>query len=332
MTNTPDFRVMLGDQDLTSKIRPRLISLRISEKRGGDADQLDITLDDTDGRLALPAQGAKLSIRLGWKSGSEVQLGLVDKGIFVVDELEHSGPPDTIVIRARSADFTTVLGTRRDKSWHDTNLGAIINEIGGRHRLTVRCAPALASIAVKALSQTRESDIAFLRRLGREHDAVATIKRGALIFSPIGAGVTASGKALPSLTITRAAGDRHAFRIEQREEAGKVTASWHDRKGAAKKTVSAGAGNGTERKLARVYPTEAAARKAAAAESKRAGRAPKKLDLTLALGRTDIYPEQRAAAIGFKSEIDAVTWLVAEVEHSLDAGGYRTALKLELAA
>lgn len=331
MTPTPDFRLTLGGKDLSPKIRPRLISLRLTEKRGGDADQLDLVLDDSDGRVALPPEGAELSLALGWKSGDGVPIGLVDKGRFTVDAVAHTGPPDTVTISASAADFASALTTRREQSWHATTLGAVIKTIAARHKLQARCAPALASIGLGALAQQRESDIAFLRRLGREHDAVASIKSGCLIFAPIGAGITATGKPLPSVTIRRRDGDRHSYRVEKREAAGKVVAEWHDRKGAKKKKVEVGSGDGAERKLSRVYASEAEARRAATAESKRAGRAPRSLDLTLALGRADLSPEQPATASGYKAEIDAQHWLLGEVTHQLDdRGGFTTAIKLEL--
>ncbi len=333
MTPTADFRITLDGKDLSPRIRPRLISLRITEKRGGDADQLDLVLDDSDGKLVLPPEGAVLTVALGWKAGAGVPIGLVDKGRFKVDEVEHSGPPDTVIIRASAADFASSLTTRREQSWHATTLGAVVKTIAGRNKLDARCAPALASKAVKALSQERESDIAFLRRLGKESDAVATIKAGCLIFAPIGAGITATGKPLPGITIRRRDGDRHSYRVEKREVAGKIVAEWHDRKGARKKKVEVGSGDGPERKLSRVYPTEAEAKRAATAESKRAGRAPRSLNLTLALGRADISPEQPTTAQGFKADIDAQQWLVEEANHQLDdRGGFTTAIKLELRA
>jgi len=330
VNNVPDFRVTLDGTDLTDRIRPRLITLRLSERRGGDADQLEITLDDSDGRLAMPREGATLSVQLGWSAGSGVTVGLVDKGKFTVDEVEHSGPPDQITIRARAADFTSAIATRREKSWHDTTLGAIVKEIAGRNRLMPRCAPALASIAVKAMAQTRESDLALLRRLGREHDAVATVKAGALILAPTGAATTATGAAIPAITISRGDGDRHSFRIRKREEAGSVSADWHDRKGAKKKTVTVGSGTGEVKRLARTYPTEDAARRAATAEQGRVTREPRSLDLGLALGRLEIYPDRAVTVTGFKSEISAVKWLVADVTHELlPDRGFTTALTLE---
>jgi phage protein D len=90
IANIPDFRVSLDGRDLTGTIRSRLISLGITEKRGDEADQLDIVLDDSDGRLELPAAGAVLTVQLGWKQGSDVRPGLIDKGSFKVDEVEHS--------------------------------------------------------------------------------------------------------------------------------------------------------------------------------------------------------------------------------------------------
>ncbi len=330
VNNVPDFKVTLDGTDLTDRIRPRLITLRLSERRGGDADQLEITLDDSDGRLAMPREGATLSVQLGWSAGSGVTVGLVDKGKFTVDEVEHSGPPDQITIRARAADFTSAIATRREKSWHDTTLGAIVTEIAGRNRLTPRCAPALASIAIKAMAQTRESDIALLRRLGREHDAVATVKAGALILAPTGNATTTTGAPIPAITISRSDGDRHSFRIRKREEAGSVLADWHDRKSAKKKTVTVGSGTGEVKRLARTYPTEDAARRAATAEQGRATREPRSLDLGLALGRLEIYPDRAVTVTGFKGEISAVKWLVADVTHELlPDRGFTTALTLE---
>ena len=114
-TLTPDFMLTLESKDITGNISDRLINLSMTDNRGFEADQLDIELDDTDGLVALPIRGAVLSLYLGWKG-----FALVDKGRFTVDEVEHRGAPDTVTIRARSADFRGTLNSRREESWHDT--------------------------------------------------------------------------------------------------------------------------------------------------------------------------------------------------------------------
>ncbi len=329
-SNIPDFRVTLDGEDLTSRLRPMLMSLTITEKRGDEADQLDITLDDSKGRIALPRAGAILAVELGWLQGSDVEPGLFPKGSYKVDEIEHSGPPDTISIRASSADFTSNLRVRREKSWHDTTIGAVVREIAGRNGLEARCSASLASIAVPLVAQSRESDMALLRRLGREYDAVATIKAGKLLFAPIGAGVSASGQALPRLTIRRRDGDHHSYRLEKREAAEGVTAEYHDRKAATRKSVTVGKADGA-RKLSHVYASESSAHRAARSQMSRAKRAPASFDITLALGRADIFPEQKASTLGFKAEIDATEWIVGSVTHTFSDRGLSTGLKLESA-
>ena len=331
IANKPDFRITLDGTDLSPAMRPRLVSLTLNEKRGDDADTLEITLDDSDGRLALPPTDAVLHLQLGWLQGSDVEPGLIDKGSFKVDAVSHKGTPDQVVIKAKSADFTGNLKTRREKSWHDTTVGAVVNEIAGRNGLQARCAPALASIQLKTLVQSRESDMALLRRLGREHDAVATVKRGALIFNPIGAGASPGGKTFPSIALTRRDGDQHSFEITRREQTGGVTASYHDRKKAKHEHVTVGKADGA-RRLSRVHPNEASARSAAKAAHGRSGRQAVTFDYTLALGRADLFPELKVSVSGFKKMIDGTAWLVGEVFHTMTDKGYTVGLKLEQAS
>lgn len=327
-TNIPDWRVTLDGKDLTSTMKPRLCDLTLTEKRGGEADQLDITLSDHDGRLAIPQPGARIHLQIGWAAGSDVAVGLVDKGDFVVDAVEHGGPPDTLTIRARSADLSGNMRNRREKSWHDTTLGAVVKDVAGRHGLTPRISAALAAKPVKTATQSRESDLAFLNRLGKQYDAVATIKKGSLIFAPIGSGMTATGKAIPSATIRRSDGDRHRFSIEKQEEVTGIEASYHDLGSAKKKTVTAGK-KGNTRRLSRTYATEAEAKAAASAEQSRIGRQPRKLSFSLALGRADLFPEKRITASGFKAEIDKHAWLISQVAHRIGGGGFVTDLDME---
>ena len=331
INNIADWAVTLDGADLSDKLRPRLISLSLSEKRGDEADQLDIVLTDADGLLAIPKEGAVLTVSLGWKQGRDVTAGLVGKGSFKVDDVSHSGPPDQVTIRARAADFTSAIRNRRSHSWKATTLGKVLKDVAGRNGLTAKVSATLAAIALPALTQSRESDIALLRRLGREHDAVATIKAGNLIFAAKGAGTTSSGKQLPTLSISRAMGDSHSWQRQKRDGQEGVSASWHDRKGAKKQTITVGKEDGAK-KLRKTYPDAASARRAAQAERDRLKRAPATLDLKLALGRPDAAPESRVKVSGYKSEIDATTWLIAEVTHRLDkGGGFTTDIRLETA-
>lgn len=322
---SPDFSITNDGTPLTNKVLPRLISLTITECRGDEADMLDLVLDDSDGKLALPNKGAVLAVSMGWTGAP-----LVDKGTFTVDEVEHSGAPDIITVRARSASMTKGMGERNEKSWHKLTLADIIKTIAGKHDLTPTVDDALGKIAIPHIDQTHESDMSFLTRLAKRHDAVMTVKEGRLLFLPIGAGVTVSGKPLPVVVIERSSGDQHRYHSAAREHYDGVRAYWHDSGKGRRKTVYVGGENGRNLKtLPEVYPTKDEATREATSELQRIKRGAATLDYTLALGRPEIRPELGATVRGFKPEIDGADWLVERATHTIADGGLVTNLTLE---
>lgn len=321
------FQVLLDGKDITDRVSPRLLSLTLTEARGDEADQLDLVIDDADGKMAIPKRGAELAVSLGWAGQA-----LVGKGKFKVDDVEHSGAPDTITLRARSADFTSDLRLRRERSWTDTTAGQVLADIAGRHGLTLKVSDNLAGQELPILAQSRESDLQVLRKLGKQFDAVATIKSGMLLFAPIGAGKTASGKDLPPFRVRRQDGDRHSWKAADRDGAYTgVTASWRSSAGAKRHSERAGK-TGKVKHLRRVYSTKVDAQRAAKAEWARVQRGGATLSLNLALGRPDLFPELQGAVSGFgKPEFDHGSWLIVRTVHTLAAGGLVTALELETA-
>lgn len=332
------WKVVLDGKDLTDAIAPRLISLSIAEKRGDEADQLDLVMHDTDGLLDIPPKGAVLKVQMGWRQGSDLPVGLIDKGSFKVDEANWRGPPDQITIRARSVDMGDGWRVRRQRSFVGETVDTIIGAIATDNGLTPKVDAALGAKIITALGNGAKSDAALLRMLGKRFDAVATVKEATLIFAPIGSGKTASGSDIPSETIARRQTvDADYSRIDQNDRSG-VTASYHDAKTGKQKTVKVVAGAqgkdgkkaGRPKKLRKVYASEEAAKQAVAAENSRLARAKAKCSIKLAYGRPDIFPERLIILEGFKAEIDASTWIVAECTHSMDgSGGLQSSLVLE---
>lgn len=202
----PAWRITLAGEDLTGRIQPRLMELTLTDNRGMDADELEFSLEDSDGRLDIPRRGAKIRLFLGWRDS-----GLIDKGTYVVDEIEHSGAPDKLTIRARSADLRESMGGKKERSWDEKTVGAIVGEIAGEHGLIPVVSPDLAPLIIEHIDQTAESDASFLTRLSGQFDAIATVKSGHLLFYKTGLGASVSGLPLETVTITRADGDSHRF-------------------------------------------------------------------------------------------------------------------------
>lgn len=323
LLRAPAYRLSVDGKDITPTVNARLVSLRLEETRGDTADQLDLTLSDHDGKLAIPRKGVTIALALGW-AGQQ----LVDKGTFTVDEVEHSGAPDQVSIRARSADLAASLRARRDQSWHQLTLGQILRTIATRNGLALRIDDAMASMALAHIDQTNESDLNFLTRLAKRYDAVATAKKGRLLFLPINGTTTSQGKSLPGITITRASGDSHRYHQSDQDSYTGVRAYWHD----GRKAHRTGVVVGTQVRLktmGETFGTEADALAAAKAEWQRLQRGAASLSLTLAVGNPLLVPQTPVTVRGFKAQIDGTGWLVERVTHSLEDGGFTAQVEME---
>ncbi|ELC8119115.1 phage late control D family protein [Escherichia coli] len=343
----PDFTITLeGKDDSLKNITQRIMSLTMTDNRGFEADRVTLEIDDADGGVVLPERGTKLSLSLGWKGES-----LTHKGTFVVDEVAHDGPPDKLTISANSADFREEFNVKREVSWHDVTVERVVSAIANRYGLKAQISEMLMNIEIDHADQTEESDMSFLTRMADMLGAIATVKNGCLLFILPGGGVTASGHALPSFSLTRSDGDNHRFRIADRQAYTGVKAYWLDLKFGQKKAVNVKKRNaqttqkpeksssreggymegaeGNVYVLRRTYPNEEAARRAAAARWQQLQRGAAEFSITLARGRADLYPEMHGTVSGFKSDIDNQDWIISRIEHVIDDSGFTTRLELE---
>lgn len=327
--NVAGLQLLLDDgTDLAARINPRFLELTLSEKRGGEADELSLTLHNHDGRLAAPETGRVLTLALGWKLGGP-STGLVGKGRFKVDEVEESGPPDVITIRARSADLGGDYRKRRTQVWRDTTVGAVLDTIAGRYGVESLVHPDLRGLAIAVLDQHGKSDMALVKDLGSRFDALATWKDRKLIFMPVGALTTPSGKAIPSLTLNRRDGWTWRFSRADREENDGAEAEWHDPADGKRKKVHTGGKK--PKKLKRVYGSEAEAEQAAKAATAKGKRGGFKFEYDLAEANMQIQPNARVKLSGWNTRVDGMNWLVENVETSLGANGIQQKVSLESA-
>lgn len=323
---SPDFVLTVNGQDITARVNQRLISLTLNEGREGQADTLEIRLTDHDGRMAIPSVDAVVALRIGWAGQP-----LVDKGTYTVDEVEHSGTPDELAIKCSSANLKKEMRQRAERSWHDTTVGAVVEEMAQRNGLQPRIDADLAARRVQHLDQTNESDVNLLTRLAGQHDAVATMKDGKLLFLPINGTKTSSGLPLTALHIVRASGDRHRWHTAERGAYTGVKAQWHDKQTGEKRTAVAG-GTDDAKTLKETYATESDALEAAQSEQQRIERGKATFSLQLARGRPELMPQSPVTVAGFKPQIDGQGWLVKTVTHTLDGSGLVTKADMERGA
>ena len=356
---TPQAELTIDGKRFGTQAMSRIISISLTDKRGFEADELTIELDDHDGTIAIPKTGSKITLKLGYK-----ETGLVEKGEYLVSEFTASGSPDILSITARAADLAEALAEQVEKSWHKQTLYKIIETIAKKHKYEYIISKDYQNTKIEHIDQTNESDASFMSRLAEQYDAIATVKNGKLLFIPAGESQTASGQPILPTTITRASGDSHSFTYSSSNSYQAVRAYYTDKKTGQKKEVIVNKDNAYPNKkttqqtktvkgktfkakkkendnqkvntegqkiktLRHLYATESGAWSGARGAFKKIQRGVAEFSITLAVGRPDLYPETPAVVKGFKPEIDAEAWLITEVSHKIDSGGYTASIQFE---
>lgn len=356
---TPAAELTIDGRRFGTQAMSRIISISLTDKRGFEADELTIELDDHDGTIAIPKTGSKITLKLGYK-----ETGLVEKGEYLVSEFTASGSPDRLSITARAADLAETLAEQVEKSWHKQTLYQIIETIAKKHKYEYIISKDYQNQKIEHIDQTNESDASFMSRLAEQYDAIATIKNGKLLFIPAGESQTASGQPILPTTITRDSGDSHSFTYSSSNSYQAVRAYYTDKKTGQKKEVIVNKDNAYPNKkttqqtktvkgktfkakkkendnqkvntegqkiktLRHLYATESGAWSGARGAFKKIQRGVAEFSITLAVGRPDLYPETPAVVKGFKPEIDAEAWLITEVSHKIDSGGYTASIQFE---
>lgn len=360
---TPQFSVTVTPQggetkDITQLVTDRIMSIRIDDNRGFVADMLELELSDHDGKLDIPPRNAILEVAIGWKGEQ-----LINKGKFTVDEVEFSGAPDKLTIRARSADMKGSLTTPKERSFHQITIGALVAQIAQENDLADYCGVRFEKQTIPHLDQTNESDINLLSRLAEQYDAIATVKNGVLLFLPAGTSKTASGKDIEPMQITKKAGDSYTFSVVENNNYKAVRAYWYNtdngkkgevlidenskvalvnritkkgkvskqKKHAVQQTAPVTSDSEQIKTLRHTYKYEASAIQGAKSAFDKLKRGVATFKITMAYGDPMLMPETTVQLRGFKAEIDNSNWLITQVSHIItDSGGYTCDVECEL--
>lgn len=366
MNVTPSYRIVANDDDVTTDIADRFVSLRIVDQSGVESDRLDLTLADHDpaAPIAFPATGAELEVWLGYD-------GAVDRmGLYIVDEVELRWPPNQVLVKARAApqaqsggegETATAGGSssagsggskrqplqgQKERSWESgTTIGEMVSTIAAEHGLEPAVASPFNTRQLPHIDQENESDMQLLTRVALQNDAVCKPGGGKLLFVAKGASsppasssgaaadTTAQGSAdsaaspsLPTVALTPDMVTAGRMTLSERRRPGRVTARWRDLVEAITREVVAGAGEPVE-KLSEIFPDAPTATAAARAVLNQGSREGQTLSLTLP-GITSLMAEGRVSLSGFRTGADG-EWLLTRVEHRVDSGGYTCSISSE---
>lgn len=177
----PVFVLSYGQKNITNDITPYVRSVTYTDYLSGQSDELEVELEDADGRWArqwYPGKGDTLSLKIGYEAAP-----LLPCGAFEIDEIEFAQPPATVTIRALSTGIKKSVRTRVGRAYENTTLAAIAQRIAKRNHLTLT--GKIRDIRIDRVTQYQERDVEFLTRLAQEYGYAFKIVGGKLVFTEL---------------------------------------------------------------------------------------------------------------------------------------------------
>lgn len=320
----PIWKVTADGSDITAACAKRLLSLTVTDEAGIASDTIAIELDNRDLAIVAPRKGAKLECWMGYE-----EAGMVHMGLFVVDELTAGGPPHVLTINGKAADMRKEMKAQKTRGWDGVTIGDLVKTVAGEHELIPVVAPALAGVSIPNLAQTNESDMALLTRIAKTYDAVAKPMAGRLLFVPRGEAKTATGRAMP--TVSLGPDDFRSYNATQadRGKYGAVVAQWHNPATGQPESIKIGNGEGPTHTLRQKYPDADQAQRAASAKMDALARGVGTFSGDVVPGRPSLGAEGKMAVSGL-GDIASGAWVITRAVHKLDkSGGLTTSVEGE---
>lgn len=178
-------RVSIGGHDATSALMPSLLEFTFTDHATGKADEVQLELHDREGHWNSdwkPKKGmtvtASITVKDWFGPGQDASLPC---GSFRIDELEFSGPPDKVSIKAVSSALTTGLRDEaKTRAWETYSLKGVAEEVAAAHGLELMYQGDEHKFGRQ--DQRKESDLTFLNRLATERAMHCKVHDGKLIL------------------------------------------------------------------------------------------------------------------------------------------------------
>ncbi|NHQ81617.1 hypothetical protein HA051_08525 [Chromobacterium vaccinii] len=176
----PVFFVQYEGKNITVDISRDFIRLVYCDKRSGEADELEISLENSHGRWSsawYPEKGDRIVASIGYEGEA-----MLPCGAFEVDECELRGAPDEITIKALAAGITRAVRTRQTRAYNGQTLASIAGTVAQRNGLTLAGSP--EPIPLSRITQNQETDLGFLRRVAERYGHMVAVRGEALYVAP----------------------------------------------------------------------------------------------------------------------------------------------------
>ena len=317
------FSIQVGGLNVTANFSPFLISMSVTDNVGTDSDTANITLDNKDGQLIIPANGDPCVISLGWAGGGvrEIFRGRIDK---VRSHGSTSGR--TLTITAKGLPTKEKAKEPQKRHMDNMTVEDALKKAGDYAGMTsYNIDPKVGSQMVEYLEMKDESFIHFGERLAREYGGNFRVKDTEVEMSARDGTYTASVTATWGVNL-------HTWDIEPkigRMEYGKTKARHYDRKEAKwKEEVEETVHDAVAEHVARYHQADGDKAKAKvnsdrATSERDAGGGSVKIE-----GNNAAIPDGLLILVGTRGGVDG-SYRIETVTHNLNSSGWTTSLALK---
>ena len=168
-----EIKLIYEGADISRDIAPYLISFSYTDNASDTADDINITLEDRKSRWVdawFPAKGDVIHATIithNWNGQNQIQS--LPCGTFEIDDIECSGPPTEIRIKATSTLISKSMRQEiKTKAWENIKLSSIAGDIATNNGLQLFW-DAPNDPLFERRDQIETSDLSFLQQLSCDY-------------------------------------------------------------------------------------------------------------------------------------------------------------------
>lgn len=177
VVNQVQIKVLYNGKNISEEISKYILSLKYNDNTEGASDSIEITVEDVEGLWKngwYPEKGAELTVSIGQNNV------FLDCGVFQIDKIQASGPPDVVNINGLGAGLSGQIRTKVSAAHANKTLLQIANTVAQKNGLTVQ--GNVLPIVIERQTQNDETDLHFLNRIAKEYGYLFSVRGKKLVF------------------------------------------------------------------------------------------------------------------------------------------------------
>ncbi|NEP56022.1 MAG: hypothetical protein F6K31_03225 [Symploca sp. SIO2G7] len=158
--------------DISGFIRSFVLDISITQRLTDAATNVAVKIRDDEMKFqndpTFNGIGDTLDVELFYENATPDKK--LDAGVFYLDRVELSAPPDVLALRALNYPLNQALRTKKTRTWSSTTLSGIVSAIATEHGLSV--SGTREPVNFTNWEQSDKSDLEFLMDLAQDFDHV----------------------------------------------------------------------------------------------------------------------------------------------------------------